>query len=197
MAALHHLPFLVSISRNRCHWSSTATVFLPLTARLSSPYSPMKDAMRAPPLSSAPTPAPISPPCTRNHLPIEAPPTASVERHRVAISTASPPSDVIGKNPNDLHSLSLSELSRWPPEPRIGRTAPWSWVHHGSRDSRGPVIHRLIHDFFYPKTFLRNTRKCKNCRKALGFYLINLEIVHIFFKLASELYHNQFSMYFF
>jgi hypothetical protein len=30
--------------------------------------------------------------------------------------------------------------------------------------------------------------------KGLGFVLINLEIAHIFFKLAPELYYNQFSI---
>jgi hypothetical protein len=56
----------------------------------------------------APTLAPISPPRVRNHFPIRAPPDNSIERHRVVISAAPPPSGVIGENPDDLRSLSLS-----------------------------------------------------------------------------------------
>jgi hypothetical protein len=57
------------------------------------------------PLSTVPTLAPISPPPAQNHLPVEAPPTASVERRRVPISTTPPLSGVIGENPNDLPPL--------------------------------------------------------------------------------------------
>jgi hypothetical protein len=72
---------------------------------------PNKKSNESTPLSTTPTPAPISPPHTWNHLPIEAPPTASVERRRVAIFTAPSLSGVIDENPNDILSLFLSELS--------------------------------------------------------------------------------------
>jgi hypothetical protein len=141
-AAPHHLPFPVFISRNRRHWSSTAVASLSFIARLPPPYEPIKGMMRAPPLSSAPTLAPISPPHTQNRLSIGAPPVASFERCCVVIYAALPPSDTISENPDDLLSLSLFELSWWPTKPRSSRTTPWSWVHHGPRDSCGPVIHR-------------------------------------------------------
>jgi hypothetical protein len=64
--------------------------------------------MRAPPLSTTPTLAPISPPHVRNHLPFRAPPTASVEYRFVVTSTAPPPSGAIGENPDDLLSFSPS-----------------------------------------------------------------------------------------
>jgi hypothetical protein len=81
--------------------------------------------MKAPPLSTAPTPAPISPPHAQDHLPIGAPPDASVERCRMAISAAPPPCGAIGENLNDLLSLSLSLCaimttslaSEWPRRP--------------------------------------------------------------------------------
>jgi hypothetical protein len=68
--------------------------------------------MRAPTLSTAPTPTVISPPYAQNHLPIGAPLAASIECHRVTISATPSSSDAIGENPNDLLSLSLSVLSR-------------------------------------------------------------------------------------
>jgi hypothetical protein len=64
--------------------------------------------MRAPPLSTSSTPAPISPAHARNHLPIGAPLATSVERRRVVISAAPPPSDVIGEKSDDLLILSPS-----------------------------------------------------------------------------------------
>jgi hypothetical protein len=79
--------------------------------------------MRAPLLSTAPIPAPISPPHVQNHLPIEAPPSVSIEHRRVAIST--PLCDAMDENPDDLLSLSLGYhddlLSL-----RSGCAAPWS-----------------------------------------------------------------------
>jgi hypothetical protein len=77
----------------------------PLDRLPSATYDPIKGALRAPPLSTASIPALISPPRARNHLPIEAPPAASVERYRVAISTAPSPSGAMGENPDDLLSL--------------------------------------------------------------------------------------------
>jgi hypothetical protein len=90
-------------------------------------------------------PAPISPPRAWNHLSIRASLIASVEHHRVAISAAPPPSGMtpLVRTPmTSSLSLYLSKLSQRPPEPRSGRDAPWSQVHHGPRASRGPVIHR-------------------------------------------------------
>jgi hypothetical protein len=43
---------------------------------------------------------------------------------------------------------------------------------------------------------MRNPEKCQNHREALRFFLVNLKITFTFIKLASELYHNQFSIYF-
>jgi hypothetical protein len=63
--------------------------------------------MRAPLLSTAPTLAQISPPRVRNHLFIEAPPAASVERHRMTISATLTLSDTVGENHDDLVSLSI------------------------------------------------------------------------------------------
>jgi hypothetical protein len=58
--------------------------------------------MKIPPLSTTSTPASIFLPHARNHLSIGAPPAASIERHRVVISAAPPPSGGIGENPDDL-----------------------------------------------------------------------------------------------
>jgi hypothetical protein len=108
MTTPHRLSFLISISCNRCHWSSTSVASLPLTACLPPPYDPIKGVMRAHPLSTALTATLISSSHARNHLPIGAPLLASVERRHVAISVAPPPSGAIGENPDDLFSLSLS-----------------------------------------------------------------------------------------
>jgi hypothetical protein len=63
--------------------------------------------MRAPLLSTAPNLAQIFPSRVRNHLFIEALPTASVERHRMVISATLTPSDTVGENHDDLLSLSI------------------------------------------------------------------------------------------
>jgi hypothetical protein len=83
--------------------------------------------MRTPQLSTASSPAPISSPRARNHLPFEALPTASVDRRHVTISTSLPPSGAIGDNSEVLLSLSLSYHD--------------DLLSPGA--SRGPVIHRL------------------------------------------------------
>jgi hypothetical protein len=90
-------------------------------------------------------------------------------------------------------SLSFSELSRWPPEPRSGCAIPWSRVHHGLRSSRGPMIHRPDPWFFLYKNNFEKSQKMPNCRKAPRI-LINLEAAPTFFKLNPKLYHNQFSI---
>jgi hypothetical protein len=74
----------------------------PLVVQLPPPYGPIKGEMRAPPLSTAPTSTPISPPRDWSHLPIGAPPAASVERRRVTIYAVQPPSGTIGENPDDI-----------------------------------------------------------------------------------------------
>jgi hypothetical protein len=109
--APHRLSFPVFIFCNWRHWSSTAVASLSLTICLPPPYEPIKGMMRAPPLSTAPTPAPISPHRTRNHLPIGAPPVASFERCCVVIYAAPPPSGTISENPVDLLSLSLRAIT--------------------------------------------------------------------------------------
>jgi hypothetical protein len=132
------IPFSISISHNQCHLSSTTAASLPLTTRLLPPYGPIKGATRTPPLSIAPTPAPIYSPRARNHLPIGAPLTASVERRHVTVSAAPPPSGAISENSDILLSLTLSLSLRaitttsWAPEPVV---VPWSID--------------LIHDFSY------------------------------------------------
>jgi hypothetical protein len=100
--APHRLPFPVSISRNRRHWSFIAVASLPLTARLLPLYDPIKSATRVPPLSTAPTPAPISPLRIQNHLSIRASPGFSAKRRRVAILAAPSPSGAVGENADDL-----------------------------------------------------------------------------------------------
>jgi hypothetical protein len=49
--------------------------------------------------------------------------------------------------------------------------------------------------FYYVKTFMRNHRKYQNHRKALGFFNKSKNNFYLF-KLASELQHNQFLIYF-
>jgi hypothetical protein len=102
------IPFSISISHNQCHLSFTIAASLPLTSRLLPPYGPIKGATRTPPLSTAPAPTPIYSPRARNHLPIGAPPTASVEHRHVTVSATPPSSGVIGENSDVLLSLTLS-----------------------------------------------------------------------------------------
>jgi hypothetical protein len=47
-----------------------------------------------------------------------------------------------------MTSLSLSELSWWPPEPRCNCATPWSWVHLGPRVSH-PVFRPKLNAFLY------------------------------------------------
>jgi hypothetical protein len=124
--------------------------------------------MRVPSLSIAPTPTPISYPRTWNHLSIEAPPAASVERNRVVISAAPSSSDDIGENPrrpplspsyhNDLPSL---------------RAAVLPHVHESTMDRERVVVQwfiDLIYDFSYTKTIPRNLENAKTVGKALDFF---------------------------
>jgi hypothetical protein len=175
---------------------NSCTPRLPLTACHPPPYGPLKGAMRAPSLSTTFTPGPISLPRARIHLPIRPPLAASVERRSVAIFAALPPSRAIGENPDDLFSLSLSlwviTMTSWA---RSRRAAPWSWVHHGPRASHVPVIHRPDPWLFLYKTILRISGKCQNHKKALEFFNKSRNSSYLF-KLATKLYHNQFSIFF-
>jgi hypothetical protein len=124
-------PFLPSRRASWCHWPLhrllVARGWMIKTCSLMAPYlkteipnslvlvwsqdtfvSSIVSPLLVPPLSTTPTSTPISPPRARNHLPIGAPLAASIERRRVSISTAPPPSGAIGENHNDLLSLSLS-----------------------------------------------------------------------------------------
>jgi hypothetical protein len=87
--------------------SASNTVELPRLLPSSRPKM-IKGMTRTPPLSTALTPTPISPPRARNNLPIGAPPATSFERCRVTIYASLPPSGTISENPDDLLSLSSS-----------------------------------------------------------------------------------------
>jgi hypothetical protein len=100
------------------------------------PPSHIKEgATRAPPLFTVPTMAPISPPRVRNHLPLRAPPAASVEHRRVWPSPqlrlqVAP----LVRNP----TASSFSLSYHDDLPRLRAAA----MLHGSRASHGPVMHK-------------------------------------------------------
>jgi hypothetical protein len=99
----------------------------------------------------------------------------------VSISTAPPLSGVIDENPDDL-LLSLSPNYHGN-LPNPGAAVP-PHGHESTIDREPAVVPSSInpiHDFSIKKQF----------REALRF-LISPEIAHSFFKIAPELYHNQF-----
>jgi hypothetical protein len=91
--------------------------------------------MRAPILSITPILTLISPLCARNHLPIGAPPTTSVKRHRVAIFVAPHLSGPNGENSDDLLSL-FSSYHDYLPSYRVA-APPHS---HESTMGREPAV---------------------------------------------------------
>jgi hypothetical protein len=169
MIAPHRLPFPVSISCTRRHWSSTAATFLPLTAHLPSPYGPIKGTMRAPLLS-------FTPPWLQSLLTLKI--ISPSEHHLLPLLSV-----VMWPSPQ-LHlqvvplvrtpttsSLSLS-LSYHDDLSSLGAATP----PHGreSTMNREPSVVPWsidpIHNFFYIKTILRNPRKCQNHMKTLRIF---------------------------
>jgi hypothetical protein len=142
-AAPHLLPFPISISRNRRHWSSTVTTSLLMIARLLPPYGSIKGAMGAPPLSTAPTLAPISP-------------------HRSTTSRL-----YWAPSWSHLRSSASKQCHWWEPQwPPLSLSLSFSlraitmtsWAQDGCATtwSIDP-----IHDFSYTETIMRNPKNAK------------------------------------
>jgi hypothetical protein len=155
------LSFSVFIYRNRPCRSYILIASLPLTVCHSPPYNSIKSVMKAPPLSTISTPASIFLPHVRNHLSIGAPPAASIERHRVVISAAPPPSDGIGENPDDLSK----PRAAMPPH-----------VHESTMDQESVVIPwfvDLIRLFLYKNIHEKShTTAKRHCSHATHFAVV-------------------------